>query len=152
MVAASAGNHAQGVALAAQLLGHAGPRCSCRRLAPLPKVAATRGYGAEVRLVGDTLDETLAPPREFAERTGAVLVHPFDHADVIAGQGTVGLEIFEQVPGRAHGAGADRRRRAARPGSRRRVQGLAPDVRVIGVQAAGAAAWPPSLAAGGRWR
>ena len=81
-------------------------RAAARRLgdgvhagrAALPKVAATRGYGATVHLVGATVDESLDAAHEFAERTGAVLVHPFDHVDVIAGQGTVGLEILEQCP------------------------------------------------------
>ena len=61
-------------------------------------VAATRRYGATVHLVGATIDESLDAAHEFADRTGAVLVHPFDHVDVIAGQGTVGLEILEQCP------------------------------------------------------
>ena len=96
VVAASAGNHAQGVALAAGLLGtHATVFMPAG--APLPKLAATRGYGADVRLV-DTFDATLTAAAEFAEETGAVLIHPFDHPDIVAGQGTVGLEILEQVP------------------------------------------------------
>jgi threonine dehydratase len=84
VVAASAGNHAQGVALAAQELGVAATVFMPEQAA-LPKVAATRGYGATVHLVGATIDESLGAAHEFAERTGAVLVHPFDHVDVIAG-------------------------------------------------------------------
>src|SRR3712207_5316258 len=80
VVAASAGNHAQGVALAARLLG-----CSATvfmpETAPLPKVAATRSYGAEVRLGGPTLTEALVFASEHAERTGSALIHPFEHAD-----------------------------------------------------------------------
>ncbi len=97
VVAASAGNHAQGVAFAAGLLG-------IRAVvympvdAALPKVAATRQYGAEVRLVGADVDETLAAARAEADRTGAVFIHPFDHPDVVAGQATIALEILEQVP------------------------------------------------------
>src|SRR5689334_1311476 len=142
VVAASAGNHAQGVALAAQTLGVRATVFMPERAA-LPKVGATRGYGATVHLVGATIDESLVHARAFAERTGAVLVHPFDHVDVIAGQGTVGLEIVEQCPDVATvlvptGGG----------GLLGGVAAALPDgVRVVGVQAEGAAAWPPSLIA-----
>jgi threonine dehydratase len=147
VVAASAGNHAQGVALAAQMLGiHATVFMPER--AALPKVGATRGYGAEVHLVGETIDVSITAAREYAERTGAVFVHPFDHADVIAGQGTVGLEVLEQVP--------DVRTVLVCTGGGGLLGGIAaavkaerPDVAVVGVQAEGAAAWPASLAAGG---
>ncbi|WBB77408.1 threonine ammonia-lyase [Micromonospora sp. WMMD882] len=146
VVAASAGNHAQGVALAAGLLG-AAATVFMPVNAPLPKVAATKGYGAQVQLVGATVDESLVAAQTFAERTGAVFIHPFDHRDVIAGQGTVALEILEQCP--------DVRTIVTGVGGGGLVSGIAvvaralrPDVRVIGVQAAGAAAYPPSLAAG----
>ncbi len=146
VVAASAGNHAQGVALAASMLG-AQSRVFMPVSAPLPKLAATKAYGAEVELIGDNLGVSLIAAQEYAERTGAVFIHPFDHPDLIAGQGTVGLEILEQCPsvrtilvgtgggGLLSGIGAA-------------VKGIAPDVAVVGVQAAGAAAFPPSLAAG----
>src|SRR3569833_1328186 len=98
VVAASAGNHALGVALASSLLGAQSTVFMPLR-APLPKLAATRGYGADVHLHGSQLEETLAAAIEFGERTGAVFIHALGHADVIAGQGTVGLEILEQVPG-----------------------------------------------------
>jgi threonine dehydratase len=146
VVAASAGNHAQGVALAARLLG-----CSATvfmpETAPLPKVAATRAYGAEVRLGGPTLTEALLAAAEHAERTGSVFIHPFDHVDVIAGQGTVGLEVLEQCPDVATvvvcaGGGGLVSGVAAAVKARR------PDVRVIAVQAEAAAAFPGSLAAG----
>ncbi len=142
VVAASAGNHAQGVALAAQMLG-VSATVFMPEQAALPKVAATRGYGAAVQLVGATIDESLTAAHAFAERTGAVLVHPFDHVDVIAGQGTVGLEIVEQCPEAATvlvplGGG----------GLLGGIAAAVPEgVRVVGVQAAGAAAWPPSLTA-----
>src|SRR3954462_2074316 len=87
VVAASAGNHAQGVALAAQLLGIRAT-VFMPESAPLPKVAATRGYGPEARLGGASLTEALAAAADHAQRTGAVFIHPFDHPDVIAGQGT----------------------------------------------------------------
>src|SRR5690606_4187694 len=85
VVAASAGNHAQGVALAARLTDTEA-RVFMPTGAPLPKIAATRGYGAQVELVGHTVDEALVAAQEYADRTGAVLIHPFDHPDVIAGQ------------------------------------------------------------------
>jgi threonine dehydratase len=146
VVAASAGNHAQGVALAAGLLGTAAT-VFMPVGAPLPKVAATKGYGARIELVGNTVDESLIAARDFAERTGAVFIHPFDHPDVIAGQGTVALEILEQCP--------DVRTIVASVGGGGLISGIAvavkalrPDVRLIGVQAASAAAFPPSLLAG----
>ncbi|WP_318201703.1 threonine ammonia-lyase [Streptomyces sp. SCL15-4] len=146
VVAASAGNHAQGVALASSLLGvHA--TVFMPQGAPLPKVSATREYGAEVRLHGQVVDETLAAAEEYAARTGAVFIHPFDHPDVIAGQGTVGLEILEQCPqARTIVVGMGGGGLAA--GIAVAVKALRPDVRIVGVQAEGAACYPPSLAAG----
>ncbi|MFC7544814.1 threonine ammonia-lyase [Plantactinospora sp. GCM10030261] len=146
VVAASAGNHAQGVALAAGLVG-TDATVFMPANAPLPKVAATKGYGATVELSGSTVDEALVAAQEFADRTGAVLIHPFDHRDVIAGQGTVALEILDQCP--------EVRTIVTGVGGGGLVSGIAvaakalrPDVRVVGVQAAGAAAFPPSLSAG----
>ncbi|MBK7271824.1 MAG: threonine ammonia-lyase [Actinomycetales bacterium] len=146
VVAASAGNHAQGVALAAQLLGISAT-VFMPVGAPLPKLAATRAYGATVQLHGDTLDEALVAALEYAASTGAVLIHPFDHPDIVAGQGTCGLEILEQLP--------DVKTILVSTGGGGLVGGIAvaakslrPDVRVIGVQAEQAAAWPLSLAAG----
>jgi threonine dehydratase len=146
VVAASAGNHAQGVALAAQTLGIASTVFMPAQAA-LPKVAATRGYGADVHLVGETVDDAIAAANAFAERTGAVLVHPFDHPDVIAGQGTVGLELLEQVPDVRSvlvGTGGG----GLLGGIAAAVKGLRPDVEVIGVEGDEAARWPASLAAG----
>jgi threonine dehydratase len=146
VVAASAGNHAQGVALAATLLG-AKSTVFMPEGAPLPKVSATKGYGAAIEYAGHTVDDALAAAREFAEATGAILIHPFDHRDIIAGQGTVGLEILEQCPDvgtivTAVGGGG------LISGVAVAAKALRPDVRIIGVQAIGAAAYPPSLAAG----
>jgi threonine dehydratase len=146
VVAASAGNHAQGVALAASLLGTTAT-VFMPTSAPLPKVAATKGYGAKVELVGTTVDEALHAAREYADRVGAIFIHPFDHPDVIAGQATVGLEIVEQCPGvRTILAGV---------GGGGLISGIAvaakaidPAIRVIGVQAAGAASMFASLKAG----
>ncbi|KUN08477.1 threonine dehydratase [Streptomyces yokosukanensis] len=146
VVAASAGNHAQGVALASSLLGvHS--TVFMPKGAPLPKISATRDYGAEVRLHGQVVDETLAAAEEYAAETGAVFIHPFDHPDVIAGQGTVGLEILEQCPEvRTIVVGIGGGGLAA--GIAVAVKAIRPDVRIVGVQAEGAAAYPPSLAAG----
>ncbi|WP_406731121.1 threonine ammonia-lyase [Streptomyces sp. NBC_01794] len=146
VVAASAGNHAQGVALASSLLGvHS--TVFMPMGAPLPKVAATREYGAEVRLHGQVIEETMTAAQEYARETGAVFIHPFDHPDIIAGQGTVGLEILEQCPevqtivvGIGGGGLA--------AGIAVAVKTLRPDVKLIGVQAEGSAAYPPSLSAG----
>ncbi|HWK92486.1 MAG TPA: threonine ammonia-lyase [Luteimicrobium sp.] len=146
VVAASAGNHAQGVALAARLLG-------LRAVvympvdAALPKVAATRDYGAEVRLVGASVDEALVEARAESERTGAVLIHPFDHADVVAGQGTLALELLDQVP--------DVRTVLVPAGGGGLVAGIAtvlaevaPEVRVVAVQTQRVPAFAESLRAG----
>ncbi|WP_298175534.1 threonine ammonia-lyase [Saccharomonospora sp.] len=146
VVAASAGNHAQGVALAAALLGTSATVFMPER-APLPKLAATRGYGADVHLHGDGLEEALAEATAFAERTGAVFIHPFDHPDIIAGQGTVGLEILEQVPDVATvlvatGGGG------LVGGVASALKAARPEVRIVGVQAEDAAAFPLSLSAG----
>ncbi|MTV26622.1 threonine ammonia-lyase [Nitriliruptoraceae bacterium ZYF776] len=146
VVCASAGNHAQGVALAASLQG-VRATVFMPVEAPLPKVDATSGYGAEVRLVGETFDESLQAALAFAEEQGSVFVHPFDHPDIIAGQGTVALEVLEQVPdvqtvvvcvgggGLISGMGVV-------------LKALRPEVRLVGVQAAGSASFPPSLEAG----
>jgi threonine dehydratase len=146
VVAASAGNHAQGVALAASLLGIRATVFMPVQ-APLPKLAATKAYGAEVHLHGAVLEESLAAAKDFAAETGAVFIHPFDHPDIIAGQGTVGLEILDQVPDlatvvvAAGGGGLVGGLAAA-------VKAKRPDARVVAVQAEQAAAFPPSLAAG----
>ena len=146
VVAASAGNHAQGVALAARMLGiHA--TVFMPEGAPIPKEKATRGYGAEVRFHGHSVDDALVAAKQFADETGAVLIHPFDHIDIVTGQGTCGLEIVEQCPdvetvlvpcgGGGFLAGIATAVKALRPGAR-----------VVGVQAAGAAAYVESLARG----
>lgn len=150
VVAASAGNHAQGVAFAARELGVHATIFMPVGVA-IPKFQATRAYGADVVLSGSIVDETLRAAADFAAETGAVLIPPFDHPDVVAGQGTLGLEILDEVPGATtivvpiggggliSGVASAVKQRAAREGR---------SVRVIGVQAANAAAYPPSLAAG----
>ena len=148
VVAASAGNHAQGVALAAAALG-ARATVVMPQGAPLPKVAATRGYGADVILHGLTVEAALLRARELAAETGAVFIHPFEHPDVIAGQGTVGLEIAEQCP--------QARTIAVPVGGGGLAAGIAiaararlPEAALIGVQAEAVAPFPGSLAAGYR--
>lgn len=146
VVAASAGNHAQGVALAARMLG-----IKATVFMPLgatiPKVEATKGYGAEVEFAGNSIDEALVEARIFADRTGAILIHPFDHQDIVAGQGTLGLEILEKVPNVktvvvCTGGGG------LLSGVALAIKSQNPEIKVIGVQAVNAAAYPASLAAG----
>ncbi|WP_334171443.1 threonine ammonia-lyase [Sinomonas sp.] len=149
VVAASAGNHAQGVAVAAKRLG-----IRARIYMPLgvalPKLQATRSHGAEVILHGHNVDEALAEAKRYAEETGAVFVHPFDNVDVVAGQGTVGLEILEQIPDVdtiLMGVGGGGLLAGVAVAVKARAAQLGRDIRVIGVQAENAAAYPPSLAA-----
>jgi len=97
VVAASAGNHAQGVALAASKLGIKAT-IFMPIGASLPKVQATKGYGAEVVLTGATFAECLKTAQEFSQKKNAVFIPPFDHIDVVIGQGTVGLEIMNELP------------------------------------------------------
>lgn len=97
VIACSAGNHAQGVALAASLLGIRA-RIFMPVTAPLTKIEATKGYGAEVVLVGESFDETKELTIQEAQQTGEVFISPFDDRDVIEGQGTIGLEILADLP------------------------------------------------------
>jgi threonine dehydratase len=150
VVAASAGNHAQGVAFAARELGIRATIFMPVGVA-LPKLAATKEYGADVVLSGDAVDGSLRAAARFAEETGAVFIHPYDHADIVAGQGTLGLDIFDQRPdldtvivpigggGLISGVASAIKQRAALEGR---------TVRVIGVQAANAAPYLPSLEKG----
>ena len=150
VVAASAGNHAQGVALAAKALGIRATIFMPLGV-PVPKLLATRGYGADVVLEGATVETPLRMAAEFAESTGAVFIHPFDHPDIIAGQGTLGLEILDEMPdvdtivvgigggGLLAGIAAAVKAREAAGGR---------TVRIVGVQAENSAAYPSSLAAG----
>lgn len=152
VVAASAGNHAQGVAYAARELGIRATIFMPVGVA-LPKLEATRAYGAEVVLRGDSVGETLEAAAAYAAETGAVIIPPYDHRDVVIGQGTLGLEILEQAPdvetvvvpigggGLISGVASAIRQRAAEQGR---------SIRVVGVQAEHAAPYVPSLAAGER--
>jgi len=146
VVAASAGNHAQGVALAARLTGH--PATILMPVnAPLPKVEATRNYGATVRLEGEAVDDCIAVAKALGEAEGAVFVPPFDDPLIVAGQGTIGLELAEEAP--------DAEAVAVPVGGGGLIAGIAaalaavrPGTRVIGVEAAGAPSMRASLDAG----
>ena len=115
--------------------------------AQLPKIEATRGYGAEIISRGATVDDAVEYAREYAAETGAVVIHPFDHPDIVAGQGTLGLEILEQCP---------QVRTVAIPvggggvaaGVTVAIKSADPSIAVVGVQAEAVAAYPASLAAG----
>ena len=150
VVAASAGNHAQGVALAAKKLGIKAT-IFMPVGASLPKYQATQNYGANVVLEGAVFAETLKAAQEYAARKGAIFIPPFDHLDVVIGQGTVGLEILEQVPdvknilvgigggGLAAGVAVAAKLEAARQGRK---------IKIIGVQSENSAAYVTSLKAG----
>lgn len=145
VVAGSAGNHAQALAFAAH---ERGVRCEVFMpvSAPLAKVEAASALGAEVRLIGTTVEESLAAARQRATEGGLTFVHPFDDPDVIAGQGTLGLELLGQL--------GDRLSRVIVPvGGGGLASGVAialksqrPEIEVIGVQAEASAAFPASLA------
>jgi threonine dehydratase len=143
VVAGSAGNHAQGVALAASLTGHHAT-IFMPSSAPLPKVEATRSYGAEVVLGGDAVDDCIQRAQRFATERGAVFVPPFDDPLIIAGQGTVGLELAEEAP-EAETVAVSVGGGGLISGIATALAGLRPEVRVVGVEAAGAASMRASL-------
>lgn len=150
VVAASAGNHAQGVALAAAELGIKAT-IFMPVGASLPKYQATIGYGANVVLTGAIFDDTLAAAKAFTADSGAVFIPPFDDLDVVTGQGTVGLEIMEQLHdvdnilvclgggGLSAGVAAAAKLQAAKQGTK---------INVYAIQAEAASPWPASLEAG----
>jgi threonine dehydratase len=146
VVCSSAGNHAQGVALAASMMGVRAVVVMAENATP-SKVAATKGYGAEVILHGTIWDEADQKARELVESEGLTYVHPFDDLDLIAGQGTLGLEIYEDWPdvelvvvpigGGGLISGVSTALKDANPG-----------IRVVGVEAAGAPAMKQSVEEG----
>ena len=150
VVAASAGNHAQGVALAAKRLGIKAT-IFMPVGASLPKLQATQNYGAEVILHGAVFSECLKAAQEYSEKKGAIFIPPFNHLDVIAGQGTVGLEILEELEGvdnilvaiggggLAAGVATAAKLKAAAQGRK---------IKIIGVQATNASTYGPSLRLG----
>jgi threonine dehydratase len=146
VVAASAGNHAQGLARAAAVRG---VRCEVfvPADAPIAKAEAARGQGAVVHLGGESLDECLGAAQERANEAGMTFVHPFDDPDIVTGQGSLGLELLEDVPDLARvvvpvGGGG------LAAGVAIAVKSARPEVEVVGVQAAPCAPYPASLKAG----
>jgi len=149
VIAASAGNHAQGVALAAQRLG-------CRAVIVMPfttpqvKIDAVRARGADVVLHGDSYSDAYQHALSLQKRDELTFVHPFDDPDVIAGQGTIGMEILRQHPGRidavfiAIGGGG------LAAGVAAYIRELRPEIRLIGVQTLDSDAMAQSIAAGHR--
>lgn len=146
VVAASAGNHAQGVALAASFVGS-----SCTvfmpRNAPIPKIKATQDYGATVKLKGMSLADAVDAARQYASKKGAFFVHPYDNPQIVAGQATLGLEVFEQLPDVGTvvvptGGGG------LLAGSAMALKTMKPDVRVIGVEIEAASVYNESRARG----
>jgi threonine dehydratase len=143
VVAASAGNHAQGVARAARLTGHRAT-IFMPATAALPKVEATRSDGATIHLEGAVVDEAISLAHAYATTTGAEFVHPFDDPLIIAGQGTVGAEIADELEDGSTvvvpvGGGG------LISGVATAIKAAGPSTRVIGVEAAGAAAMRASL-------
>ena len=146
VIAASAGNHAQGVAYAASRLGIPST-IVMPRFSPIAKIHATQAYGAKVILHGAVFDEALAKAQEIAKETGATFLHPFNNENVIAGQGTIGLEIYDELPDvevvaiPVGGGGLS-------SGIAIALKTLNPDVEIYGVEAESAASMQTSFQAG----
>ena len=148
VICSSAGNHSQGVAIAARQYGVQAVVCMAENATP-SKIAATEGYGAQVVLHGNIWDEANERALELVEERGLTYVHPFDDPRLIAGQGTVGLEIMDDFPGAdiivvpIGGGGLI-------SGVSMAVKSINPDIRVIGVESSGAPAMKLSVEAGHR--
>ena len=146
VIACSAGNHAQGIALSAAKQGIRAVICMPAG-APISKIQATKGYGAEVVLVPGVYDDAAAEANRLADESGFTFAHPFNDPDVIAGQGTIGLEILEQLPEVEQvvvpiGGGG------LISGIACAIKGLHPSCKVVGVQATGAPSMLESRKAG----
>ena len=148
VICSSAGNHSQGVAIAARQYGVHAVVCMAANATP-SKVAATEGYGAEVVLHGSIWDEANEKALELVEERGLTYVHPFDDPRLIAGQGTVGLEIMEDFP-QAEVIVVPIGGGGLISGISMAVKSVNPDVRVIGVESSGAPAMKLSVEAGRR--
>ena len=148
VICSSAGNHSQGVAIAARQYGVQAVVCMAENATP-SKIAATEGYGAQVVLHGNIWDEANERALELVEERGLTYVHPFDDPRLIAGQGTVRLEIMDDFPGAdiivvpIGGGGLI-------SGVSMAVKSINPDIRVIGVESSGAPAMKLSVEAGHR--
>jgi threonine dehydratase len=146
VICSSAGNHAQGVALAAKLNGVHAVVCMAENATP-SKIAATRGYGAEVVLHGTIWDEANEKAKQLVAERGLTYIHPFDDPQLVAGQGTVGLEIYEDVPDAdvvvvpIGGGGLI-------SGISMAVKAMNPRARIVGVESSGAPGMQASVAAG----
>jgi threonine dehydratase len=146
VVCSSAGNHAQGVALAAKLNGMHAVVCMAENATP-SKIAATRGYGAEVVLHGTIWDEADQKAKQLVTERGLTYIHPFDDPQLVAGQGTLGLEVYEDVPGAdvvvvpIGGGGLI-------AGVSMALKSINPNVRIVGVESAGAPGMQKSVEAG----
>ncbi len=147
VVAASAGNHAQGVALAAARLG-VDARIVMPRTTPRIKVEAVRRLGADAVLEGDGYDEAAQAARAFEERDARVFVHPYDDPDVIAGQGTIGLEILRQHGGPIDAIFVPVGGGGLAAGIAAYVKRISPDTRIVGVEPDDAASLRAALVAG----
>jgi threonine dehydratase len=149
VITASAGNHAQGVALAAQRLGiHA--RIVMPTTTPMIKVNAVRGYGGEAILIGDSYDDALAYAKQLQAEHGYTFVHPYDDPDVIAGQGTIAVEILRQHPEPIHAIFVPVGGGGLLAGIAAYVKHLYPEIKVIGVEASDSACLRAALDAGER--
>jgi threonine dehydratase len=146
VVCSSAGNHAQGVALAAKLNGMHAVVCMAENATP-SKIAATRGYGAEVVLHGTIWDEANEKAKELVAERGLTYIHPFDDPQLVAGQGTLGLEVYEDVPEAdvvvvpIGGGGLI-------SGVSMALKSINPNVKVVGVESSGAPGMQKSVEAG----
>ena len=149
VVAASAGNHAQGVALAAQKL-NAHATIVMPATTPLIKIDAVLSRGAKVVLFGDTYDEAYEHAMTLTEASGATFVHPYDDPDVIAGQGTVAMEVLRQHPGPIHSVYVPVGGGGLIAGMAAYIKRLRPEIKVIGVEPEDADAMAQSLDKGER--
>jgi threonine dehydratase len=148
VICSSAGNHAQGVALAAALHGVRAVVVMAEKATPA-KVEATRGYGAEVVLRGTIWDEANEHALELVEAEGLTYIHPFDDLELIAGQGTLGLEIYDDLPD-VHTVVVPIGGGGLISGVASALKSLDPGIRVVGVESSGAPAMQRSVAAGRR--
>jgi threonine dehydratase len=147
VVAASAGNHAQGVALASKLTGHPAEIYMPRR-ASLPKVEATEAYGANIHLINGDLEDCVRAARAQCESDNSTFVPPFDHPHVIAGQGTLGLELARDLPDNIEAVIVPVGGGGLISGVSTALKALRPSIKVIGVEATGAPTMTRSMREG----
>src|SRR5699024_6623839 len=133
VIAASAGNHAQGVALSARKLGICA-QIVMPRTTPSIKVEAVRDLGAEIMLVGDTYDEACQRALALAKSEGRTFIHPYDDPEVIAGQGTIAMEILRQHPDPLHAIFVPVGGGGLIAGIAAYVKAILPEIRIIGVE------------------